>query len=85
MLYKQLYEYNKPEAIICCHHCAAPHLLPVTPAQQLLACCLSSPPISITVSLGPPLGAPPALLSLSCTYTTHCTVENLNQSTMGPT
>ena len=45
MLYKQLYEYNKPEAIICSHHWAAPHLLPATLAQQLLTCCSSSPTV----------------------------------------
>ena len=43
MLNMQLYEYNEPEAIICSHPWAAPHKLPATPAQQLLACCLSSP------------------------------------------
>ena len=70
MLSKQLYEYNNPEAIICSHHWAAPHLLSATPAQQLLACCLSFPPV--TVSPGPP---PPPPLHLSGTYITHCTVE----------
>ena len=43
MLYKQLYEYNKLDSIICSHRWAAPHLLPATPAQQLLACYSSAP------------------------------------------
>ena len=65
MQYKQLYEYNKPETIICSHDWAAPHLHPATPAQQLLACGVSSPPI--TVSPGPHISVAPTPLTVLLT------------------
>ena len=50
--------------------------LPSAPSHQLLICCSSASPV--VVSPWPPLRAPPTSPYLNCSYTSHCTVKNIN-------